>query len=101
MKNPEADITTVNQEQTVSIRISDTIAGEYESRCPEDIPDELTVAGVHRVSLDVARAIRDDAAYNSDRRAQDVGPYGMPLPTFNAYKALAKQVNKALEGITP
>lgn len=43
-----------------------------------------------------AQAVVDDALYNSDLKAQDVGPYGMPLGTFNAYRALVKQVRQAL-----
>lgn len=37
-----------------------------------------------------------DAEYNSDPTAVEVGPYGTPLPVFNAYRALAKQVRAAI-----
>ena len=48
------------------------------------------------VPLDLAQQIMMDAEYNSDRKAQDVGEYGMPLPVFNAYRALARQARAAI-----
>lgn len=81
---------------SITIRISPAFAGDWEARCPEETPEAVQVAGQHRVSPEVARAVLADAEHNSDRGAFDVGPYGMPLGTFNAYRALAKQVRKAL-----
>jgi hypothetical protein len=80
---------------TVRIRISQTIDNEYANRLPDWLPDSIA-QGDNDVSLDVARSILSDAEYNSDREAVDVGPYGTPLPVFNAYRALAKQVRAAI-----
>ena len=79
----------------VTLRISATIANEYANRCPEWLSEELD-EGRRRVPLDLAQQIVLDAEYNSDRRAQDVGEYGMPLPIFNAYRALARQTRAAI-----
>lgn len=81
---------------TVTIRISATLDNEYANRCPDYLPLEKLHEGNCVLSLDEAKAVLDDAEYNSDRQAQDVGPYGMPIGTFNAYKALAKQVRTAI-----
>jgi hypothetical protein len=79
----------------VRINISATIDNEYANRLPDWLPESIE-AGRNEVPLDVARAILADAEYNSDREAVDVGPYGTPLPVFNAYRALAKQVRAAI-----
>jgi len=83
----------------VRIRISPTIANEYANRCPEWLP-ETVVAGVNDMPLGLARAILSDADFNCNPRAQTVGPHDMPLPTFNAYRALAKQVRAAIARAT-
>ena len=73
-------------------------------RCPTPwSPSCVQFPGVDADRLDVeivglvlAQQILLDAEYNSDRRAQDVGEYGMPLPIFNAYRALARQTRAAI-----
>jgi hypothetical protein len=82
---------------TVRIRISAAISHEYDVRCPDFLPLDKLREGACELTLDEARAVLADAEYNSDPQAQDVGPYGMPLGTFNAYRALAKQIRTALE----
>lgn len=81
---------------TVRIRISATIDNEYENRCPEGMPEDIA-EGQNDLTLEQARWVLSDAEYNCDPRAQTVGPNDMPLPVFNAYKALAKQVRAALD----
>ena len=80
----------------VTLSISPTIANEYATRCPEDIPEEATMGGKLVVSEETARLMLADAAYNSDTKAFKVGPDDMPLPIFNAYRALAKQIRGKL-----
>lgn len=82
---------------TIKIKVTTTIANEYDTRCPEDIPEAVRAAGMHEVDESTARAMLADAEFNSDPKAQDVGRYGMPLPVFNAYKALATQIRSALQ----
>lgn len=81
----------------IKIRISQTIENEYANRLPEFLPLDKLSAGMVELTLDEACAVLNDAEFNSDRKAQDVGPYGMPLPVFNAYRALAKQVRAAID----
>jgi hypothetical protein len=81
---------------TVTIRITPTIHGEYESRCPEGIDHDALRIGSNAVTRAQARLILDDATHNSDPKAFDIGEYGMPLGTFNAYRALVSQVRKVL-----
>lgn len=81
---------------TIRVRISAAIDNEYASRQPEDLPLDKLNEGRCLLTPNEAQAVLDDALYNSDPKAQDVGPYGMPLGTFNAYSALAKQVRQAL-----
>lgn len=83
----------------VRITISPTIDNEYANRLPEWLAPDVS-QGVNVVGLSMARAILSDAEYNSDRNAVDVGPYGTPLPVFNAYRALAKQVRGAIAKAT-
>jgi hypothetical protein len=86
--------------QFVIVRISPTISNEYANRCPEGIPEEAFLTGKRSVSLQSARAMLSDAEYNSDKTAFDVGPDDMPLGTFNAYRALAKQLRVAIAKAT-
>jgi hypothetical protein len=83
------------------IRISPTLANEYANRLPDDLPIGKLRAGVCELTADECRAVLADAEFNSDRTAVDVGPYGMPLATFNAYRALANRVRAvlALKGV--
>lgn len=79
---------------TITVRISATIDYEYEARCPDYLPLHKLHEGLCELTIDEARAVLADAEYNSDLDAVDVGPYGTPLPVFNAYRALAKQLRK-------
>lgn len=81
----------------IRVRISATIADEYESRCPECIPERIRCAGTHDLSPAEAEQVLLDARWNSDRTCVDVGPYAMPLSTFNAYRALAAQMRTAIK----
>jgi hypothetical protein len=80
----------------VKIRITATIENEYANRLPDFLPLDKLNVGVCDLTREEAQAVLADAKYNSDRQAVDVGPYGTPLPVFNAYRALAAQVEKAL-----
>lgn len=80
----------------IKVRISATIDHDYEVRYPEHLPLDKLSAGVCVLTRQEAQAVLDDAEFNSDLTAQDVGPYAMPLGVFNAYKALAKQLRAAL-----
>ena len=91
----------------IRLKLSATICNEYATRCvftgegewPEvawDAPNAFVKGVVVAVPPETAKAILEDAAYNSDPRAVDVGPYGTPLSVFNAYRALAGQARKAL-----
>lgn len=82
----------------IIIRISSTIEGEYDNRCPDHLPTDKLRAGKCALTLEEAQAVLADAEFNSDLRAQTVGPYDMPLSVFNAYRALAKQARAAIEG---
>lgn len=84
----------------VIVRISPTIASEYASRCPEDIPDDACSPGKVKVSLRDALLMLADAEFNSDTQAFEIGDHGMPLPIFNAYRALAKQLRGVIEQAT-
>lgn len=80
----------------VVLRISPTISNEFATRNPEDVPESCYCTGKVSVSLASARAILADAEFNSDTKVFEVGEYGMPLPIFNAYRALAKQARAAI-----
>lgn len=84
----------------IRIRISAAIAQEYAARCPDHLPLAKLVEGRVDLTIDEARAVLDDAEFNSDTTAFDVGPYGMPLGVFTAYRALARQVRAALAKAT-
>lgn len=79
---------------TITVRISATIDNEYATRCPDYLPLDKLHEGRCVLTLEEARAVLADAEYNSDLDAVDVGPYGTPLPVFNAYRALAHQIRK-------
>jgi len=87
----------LGKQRFVTVRISPTIANEYASRCPDDIPEEAYLTGKRSVTMASAHAMLADAEYNSDKTAQDVGDYGMPLPIYNAYRALAKQLHRVID----
>ena len=84
----------------MKIRLSETIQNEYATRDVFNGSGEWPLvphtAGVHDLPIETVKSVLDDAEYNSDPKAQDVGPYGMPLSIFNSYRALAKQCRAAL-----
>lgn len=84
----------------VVLRISATIDNEYANLLPDFLPLDKLHEGRCTLTLDEARAVLADAEFNSDPKAQDVGEYGMPLPVFNAYRALAKQARAAIAKAT-
>jgi hypothetical protein len=84
----------------IRVRISATIDNDYANRCPEWMQDVEIVEGANDVTISVARVMLADAEYNSDKSAFDIGPHDMPLGTFNAYRALAKQLRAAIAKAT-
>lgn len=85
----------------LKLYISPTIQGEYEQRSvfggdAEWPLVEWDAKGVATLSADTVKAVLADAEHNCDPRCVDIGPYGMPLGTTNAYRALARQCRKAL-----
>ena len=84
----------------IRIRISAAIAQEYDVRCPDHLPLAKLVEGRVNLTIDEARAVLADAEHNSDTKAFNVGPYDMPLGTFNAYRALARQARAAIAKAT-
>jgi hypothetical protein len=84
----------------IKLRISATIDDEYASRCPDFVFLDKLNEGPVLLTLEEAREVLADAEFNCNPRAQTVGPYGMPLPTFNAYRALAKQARAAIAKAT-
>jgi hypothetical protein len=87
-------------DSVVTIKVSKTIENEYADRLPSQLPLKKLKAGTCKLTLEEAQAVLDDAEFNSNTECQDVGPYGMPLNVFNSYKALAKQVQSAINKIT-
>jgi len=83
----------------IKIRISPTIDNEYRDRLPDELPLDKLRAGVCELTIGEARAVLADAEFNSDPHAVDVGPYGMPRATFNAYRTLAKQIRATLNAL--
>lgn len=83
----------------VTVRISPTISNEYANRFVFEESIGFTI-GKKSVPIDVAQEMLADAEFNSDLKAQDVGPYGMPLYIFNAYRALAKQLRNSIAKAT-
>ncbi len=80
----------------VQVRISKTIFFEYETRSVfEDVLEYANDAGsdVVKVSRATAEAMFSDAVFNGDANN---GPSEMPRAYGNAYRALAKQLKKAL-----
>ncbi|MDT8992792.1 hypothetical protein RQP54_18105 [Curvibacter sp. APW13] len=86
----------MNEPVTVVLRISACIDNEYANRQPDHLPLDKLNEGRCTLTLDEAKEVLADAQFNCDPRAVDVGPYGTPLPVFNAYRALAKQAQAAI-----
>lgn len=84
----------------IKLRISQTIGNDYADRLPDHLPLDKLGAGAVELTFAEARAVLADAEFNSDRNCVDVGPYAMPLATFNAYRALAKHARAAIEKAT-
>lgn len=80
----------------IRVKIGPTIDNEYANRLPDFLPLEKLSEGVCELTVNEAEAVLADAEYNSDLKAVDVGPHGTPLPVFNAYRSLAKQLRVAL-----
>ncbi len=84
----------------MKVRISATIDNEYSTRCvfggEGEWPFVEPGAGVQDLPRATVEAMLADADYNSDLRAQTIGPDDMPLPIYNAYMALKKQLTLLL-----
>jgi hypothetical protein len=84
----------------MKIRISLTIDNEYANRAvfggDEEWPLVPGGAGVKDLPRATVEAMLADAKFNSDRQCQTIGPNDMPLPVYNAYRSLAKQLTKVL-----
>lgn len=81
----------------IHIKIGAAVAGDLQSRMPDDLPlEKVTVPGAAVLSIDEARALLADATFNSDPSCVDVGPYAMPRSTFNAYRRLRDSLRVAL-----
>jgi hypothetical protein len=82
----------------ISVKLTPTIVNEYSTRCPEWLPDEVDLKiGINKIPESLAKDMLEDAKYNSDLTVFSVGPYDMPLPVYNAYRALARQLSATLE----
>lgn len=80
----------------VAVRVSQTISWEYETRSVFNGHGEYLEdvgIGLVYVRRETAEMMLSDAEYNGDSRE---GPSEMPLAIGNAYRALAKQLRKAL-----
>lgn len=97
--NEESTVDAVAQ-PTVKIRISAMIDNEYATRAPDQLPLDKLKEGASVLTLEEAKAVLEDAKYNSDLQAQDIGPDAMPLAVFNAYRALARQTEAAIKAAT-
>jgi hypothetical protein len=89
----------------VRLRLSPTIRNEYVTRCVfngeepwPDVPLETKV----EVPVDTARAMQDDAEYNSGTGAHaGQGPDEIPASIARAYRALARQIQRAMRSFEP
>jgi hypothetical protein len=79
----------------ITIKISPTINYEYMARMPDFLPLDKLTTGNCVLTLDEARVVLEDAEFNID---PDGPKYD--LGTFNAYRALAKQVAAAIAKAT-
>jgi len=80
----------------IQVRISPTIANEYATRQPDYLPEKIHTSGLITLTLAEATTLLEDAEFNSDLTAFDVGQDAMPLGAFNAYRALARQLQRTL-----
>lgn len=75
----------------VPVRLSATILNEYDTRCPEFVPEWIrnNTPKTFWMEAEVAQALHDDARFNADAKS---GPEEMPAGTRSAYRALAVQL---------
>jgi len=80
----------------IRVSISPRIARDIEQRAPDHLPVDKLTPGTAALTVEEVRALLADAQFNSNRRCVDVGPDCMPVATFNAYAALARQIERRL-----
>jgi hypothetical protein len=82
----------------MKIRISSTIANEWDTRAITDVVPGLAdlngYQGTHDMSPDLAREVLADCIFNGDSKS---GPEEMPAGARRAYRALADQIRQALK----
>lgn len=71
------------------VTITKTMANEYLTRMPDDIPAKCWEPGLVEVTVDERRALLADAKFNGDAAH---GPDDMPKNVRQAYQALVKQL---------
>jgi hypothetical protein len=81
---------------TIKIRITEAVAFELEASACEHIPDWASHSGTHEATVEEVLIIFAEAKYYTDPGQFDIGPHGLPLGTFNAFRALKKQCQKLL-----
>ena len=80
----------------MKIRIRDAVAQELEASACDHIPDWALTIGTHDATVEEIRTLLAEASYYTDPAQFDIGPYALPLGTFNAFCALKKQCQKLL-----
>jgi hypothetical protein len=85
------------------IRITPTVSHEFEHSAPEHLPLDKLDTGWVLLNEDELRSVLSEARYYTDPANFDVGPYDLPLGTYNAFRALARQCEAALRnhGLDP
>jgi len=78
------------------IRITNAVAFEFSASACEHIPEFAFDAGTYDATVEDVRLLLQEAKYYTDPNQFEVGPYGLPLGTFNAFRALKTQCEKAL-----
>jgi hypothetical protein len=81
---------------TIKIRITEAVAFELAASACEHIPDWASHSGTHQATVEDVRTLLSEATYYTDPAQFEIGPYGLPLGTFNAFRALKKQCQKLL-----
>jgi hypothetical protein len=78
----------------IPVRLSATILNEYDTRCPEFVPEWLrnVEAGTYWLDQPTAQALYDDARFNADAKN---GPEEMDAGTRSAYRALTVQLSRS------
>ena len=80
----------------MKIRISNSVAFELEASNCDHIPDWASHSGTHKATVEEVRTLLAEATYYTDPAQFEIGPYGLPLGTFNAFRALKKKCQKLL-----